>query len=127
MKIPDKTVELLRNQAPYAGTDLASTPVLSFLEELTARLTELYENVARVVLSPPATTVIAHPGTLQLSARLAGRPWAAQTLTWASSAPTIATVDSTGLVTSVAPGVVVITATSTSAPAVAGDIRLTVV
>jgi uncharacterized protein YjdB len=51
-----------------------------------------------------------------------GNPLSGRTITWASDAPSIATVDaSTGLITAIAPGTANITATSetkTSAPAV---------
>lgn len=34
LRIPDRLLELLRNQVPYAGTDLQSNPAVVFLQEL---------------------------------------------------------------------------------------------
>ena len=70
--------------------------------------------VASVAVSPAPATV-AKGSTVQLSATLSdasGNPLTGRTVTWTSSAPGIATVDGTGLVTGVAAGSATITATS---------------
>ena len=44
-ELPDKVVELLRNQIPYAGTDLVSNPVVVFLQNLVERIEALEAEV----------------------------------------------------------------------------------
>lgn len=61
----------------------------------------------------PGTASVAVGATRQLSAS-AAPSGAAQNVTWSSSAPNVATVSSTGLVTGVAAGTAVITGTSVS-------------
>lgn len=68
-------------------------------------------DVASVDVSP-ATATIAVSGTEQLTATVLPSG-AVQTVTWSSSAPSIATVSATGLVTGVAAGTATITARST--------------
>jgi len=70
--------------------------------------------VASVVISP-VTAVVLVGATVQLTATLkdaAGNLLSGRSVTWTSSAPAVATVSSTGLVTGVAAGAVTITATS---------------
>ncbi len=64
--------------------------------------------------------------TLQLSASVLPADADDKSVTWSSSDDTIATVDSSGLVTGVAPGTATITATSVAAPLVAGTLSVTV-
>jgi plastocyanin len=74
-----------------------------------------------------STTTLSPPATLQLIAvaRVAnGSVVASPSLSWTSSASNIATVNSSGVVTAIAPGAVTITAASGSA---AGQVSLTVV
>src|SRR2546428_7839658 len=70
--------------------------------------------VASVAVSP-VTAVVLVGATAQLTATMkdsAGNVLSGRSVTWASSAPTVATVSSTGLVTGVAAGAATITATS---------------
>ena len=73
----------------------------------------------------PATASIAVAATRQLTAS-ALPSGAAQNVTWSSSAPSIATVSSSGLVTGVAEGSAVITATSVSDPTKTATSTITV-
>ena len=73
----------------------------------------------------PATDSIAVSETSQLTAS-ALPSGASQSVTWSSSAPSIATVNSTGLVTGVAEGSAVITATSVSDPTKTATSAITV-
>ncbi len=73
----------------------------------------------------PTTASIAVSATRQLSAS-ALPSGASQDVTWSSSAPSIATVNSTGLVTGVAAGSAVITATSVSDPTKTATSAITV-
>src|SRR5206468_4826728 len=71
-------------------------------------------HVAAVVVSPPSSNVVIG-STVQLSAEArdaANSVLVGRTVTWSSDAPGIASVSSTGLVTSVALGTATITATS---------------
>ncbi|MFN8668707.1 MAG: Ig-like domain-containing protein [Gemmatimonadaceae bacterium] len=73
-------------------------------------------NVATIAVVPATATLLAGQG-LSLSLQLAdslGRPLttAGRTITWRSAAPAIATVDSVGQVTAIAPGVVDVSATT---------------
>jgi len=45
-QLPDKVLELLRNQAPYAGVELEESPVAVFLQELLDRIEALEAAVA---------------------------------------------------------------------------------
>lgn len=73
----------------------------------------------------PTTASIAAAATRQLTAS-ALPSGASQDVTWSSSAPSIATVNSTGLVTGVAAGSAVITATSVSDPTKTATSAITV-
>ena len=73
----------------------------------------------------PTTASIAVAATRQLAAS-ALPSGAAQNVTWSSSAPSIATVNSSGLVTGVAAGSAVITATSVSDPTKTATSAITV-
>ncbi|HEX6911232.1 MAG TPA: Ig-like domain-containing protein, partial [Longimicrobium sp.] len=83
------------------------------------------EPVASVTVSAPGTA-LAVAATVQLTATLldaAGDTLTDRTVTWTSLDPVVARVDSTGLVTALAPGGVVIRA---GAEGQTGDITLTV-
>ena len=69
--------------------------------------------VTSVTISRANTDAIDVTGTVQLTANVQVANGAAQTVDWSSSAPNVATVNTSGLVTGVAPGQAVITATST--------------
>lgn len=73
----------------------------------------------------PSTASIAVAATRQLAAS-ALPSGAAQNVTWSSSAPSIATVNSSGLVTGVATGSAVITAASVSDPSKTATSAITV-
>src|SRR2546426_506737 len=78
--------------------------------------------VASVVISP-TTAVVLVGATVQFAATLkdaAGNVLSGRSVTWASGAPAVATVSSTGLVTGVAANAVTITATSEGQPGSAG-------
>jgi len=71
-------------------------------------------SVASVVVSPTSTSLFVG-NTLQLAAALkdaGGNTLTGRTVTWASSTPAVATVNSSGLVTAVAAGSAMMTATS---------------
>ena len=91
----------------------------------TAAVTVTLAPVATVTVSPnPASVVIA--GTVQLAATLkdsAGTTLTGRVVTWASSAPAVATVSANGLVSGLAVGTATITATS---EAKSGSANLTV-
>jgi uncharacterized protein YjdB len=79
----------------------------------TAAVTVAPVPVASVAVSPATATVLAG-NTVQLAATpkaADGDPLAGRTVTWTSSNPAVATVNSSGLVTAVAAGTVTITAT----------------
>jgi uncharacterized protein YjdB len=70
--------------------------------------------VVSVTVTPPASTDVEVGGTQQLGATpldAAGNPLTGQAVTWTSSDSTIATVSAAGLVTGIAPGTVMVTAT----------------
>lgn len=71
--------------------------------------------ITSIAVTPTTGTISTPGGTLQLTATTTPAG-ANQNVTWISSAPTIATVNATGLVTALADGNAVITAKSTSDP-----------
>lgn len=73
----------------------------------------------------PSTASVAVAATRQLSASALPAE-AAQNVTWASSAPSVATVSASGLVTGVSAGSATITATSVSDPTKTGTAAITV-
>src|SRR5216683_58126 len=80
----------------------------------TAAITSTNVPVASVTVSPPTATVTVGQ-TVQLTATprdASGNPLSGRVITWASSSPTVATVNSGGLVTAPAVGTATITATS---------------
>lgn len=98
----------------------------------------LYENTVDVVYKSPedvdASEVKVSPSSLelkvgekaQLSANVLPEEVLIKTVTWKSGDPAIASVDESGIVTAVEPGVVNITATSDLTPSVNGICRVTV-
>ena len=81
--------------------------------------------VVSVTVSSPSSYVY-EGKTVELSATVSVKGGAAQTVTWASSNEDVATVSSEGVVTAVAPGAVVITATSTVDSSKSGSASLEV-
>ena len=70
-------------------------------------------NITSFSVSPTSATIA--PGTfVQASSTLITKAGVTGTVTWASSNPAIATVDATGLITAVAQGAAVVTATATA-------------
>src|SRR2546427_8743647 len=77
------------------------------------QLVGLLQSVVVTVTVSPAAPSVAVGGTLLLTATpkdANGNPLTGRTVTWASSAPAVATVSSTGLVTGMAAGAATITA-----------------
>ncbi len=88
-------------------------------------VTNLSKGVQKVTVSP-SNAIIKAGEFIQLAAQVDRDPGVAGTVTWASSATNIATVDATGKVTGVANGSAVITAASTVDPTVTGTSALTI-
>ena len=81
--------------------------------------------VTSITVSPAATSIEA--GTTDtLTATVAPANATTPGVTWTSSDPTVATVDTTGLVTGITAGTVVITATATDGSGVTGTAHVTV-
>src|SRR6266704_3579014 len=79
------------------------------------QLVGLLQSVVVTVTVSPAAPSVALGGTLQLTATpkdVNGNPLTGRTVTWASSAPAVATVSGSGVVTGMAAGTATITATS---------------
>jgi uncharacterized protein YjdB len=72
--------------------------------------------VTSVTIGRPNSDAIDIAGTVQLTASVQVQNGAAQTVTWSSSAPNVASVSNSGLVTGGSQGQAVITATSTVNP-----------
>jgi len=88
-------------------------------------VTPVNKGVTKVEIAP--NTAILKAGDFQqLTANVTRDPGVAGTVTWASSATGIATVDATGKVTAVSNGSAVITAASTVDPTVSGTAAITV-
>lgn len=77
-------------------------------------LTPIIGKVSEVLVTSAgnATTIIVDNGTLQLTARVSRAAHLSGDVDWTSSAPGVATVSATGLVTAITNGSAVITATS---------------
>ncbi len=84
-----------------------------------ATITVTAVQVASITLSASTASVVAGQKTsfTAITKDASGNVLTGRTLTWASSAPTVATVDASGSVTGVAPGTATITATSGTASA----------
>ena len=102
----------------------ATITVTAFGKEMTANVT-VVNHITEVTLTAP-TTEINKSGTVQVSATITPDDTSDDTtLTWASSATNVATVDQTGKVTGVGGGTTTITAIS--ANNVVGSINISVV
>ena len=116
MTLSDRLKELLRNQLPYAGTDLPSSPVVSFLSDLASRVDAMEEVpfVFSVTIAGDAARakLTIDPNEF-LVATVEAQGGAATTLTWTSSADAVASVTAGGEVSFLTIGTAVITATST--------------
>ena len=82
--------------------------------------------VISVTVPPPSVNPIDIGATVQLTATVEVQNGAGQGVDWSSSAPNVATVNSAGLVTGVAGGTTVITATSTANRSKTGTTSITV-
>ena len=82
--------------------------------------------VISVTVGQPGTSPIDIGGTVQLAVDVQVQNGASQAVEWSSSAPNVASVNSTGLVTAVAGGQTTITATSTANRAKTGSVSITV-
>lgn len=81
--------------------------------------------VRSIAVSGVAAT-LAEGATAQAAATVVADPGVATAVTWSSTAPAVASVSPTGLVTALTPGSATIVATSTAAPAVTGSVALSV-
>ena len=82
--------------------------------------------VISVTVALPGTNPIEVTGTVQLSATVEVQNGASQAVEWSSSAPGVATVNQSGLVTGVTGGQTTITATSTANRTKTGSVTITV-
>jgi hypothetical protein len=104
-------------------TATATGPQLT--KSVLVTVTPVNKGVTKVDISP--NTAILKAGDFQqLTANVTRDPGVAGTVTWASSATGVATVDATGKVTAVANGSAIITAASTVDPSVSGTAAITV-
>jgi hypothetical protein len=131
--ISERAKELLRNQVPYAGTDLPSSPILALFEELVGVVNQLDGEVPRVLsvsLEAADTELEVGTGATDadevVTATVVAQGGAAEDVTWSSSDEGVATV-AAGTVTAVGVGTTVITATSDYSPSVSGSITFTVI
>lgn len=88
-------------------------------------VTAVSKGVTKVDISPN-NAILKVGEFIQATANVTRDPGVAGTVTWTTSAATIATVDATGKVTAVANGTATITAASTVDPTVTGTMALTV-
>lgn len=82
--------------------------------------------IVRGITPSRSTAPVLVGGTTSLTATLNADAGASTALTWSSSAPTIATVDASGVVSGVAPGTSTITVAATAFPAINATIAVTV-
>lgn len=116
MTLSDRLKELLRNQLPYAGTDLPSSPVVSFLSDLASRVDAMGEVpfVFSVTIAGDSNrTALTTDPNVFLVATVDAQGGAATTVTWTSSADAVASVTAGGEVSFLTAGTAIITATST--------------
>jgi hypothetical protein len=117
MELTPRLKELLYSQVPYAGSDVASHPMVAFLESVVESLNTLDTQVPRVLsvtIAGAATrNLAANAANVQLVQTVTVQAGAAQTVTWASSVPSVASVTVGGLVDILTAGTTVVTATST--------------
>jgi uncharacterized protein YjdB len=90
---------------------IATTQDGGFTASSVVTVTNTNIPVTGVSISPPTTTVAAG-STTPLTALVAPANATTKTVTWSSSAPTVATVSATGVVTGVSAGTAIITATA---------------
>jgi len=118
------SVATVNSNGLVTGAAAGSATITAMSEGRTgsATVTVALVPVASVVVSPAPATVPSK-GTVQLSVTLkdaTGTTLTGRLVTWTSSAPTIMTVSSTGLVSDLADGSVTITATSEGQSGTAG-------
>lgn len=119
MTFPDLTfiafmlLTTLSRSAPYDDVSTYTLEASATSSDFGLIVEDTPALVSSVVVAPTTASISTPDGTVQLTATALPAE-AAQTVTWSSSAPSIATVDATGLVTAVADGTATITATSTA-------------
>ena len=117
-------VATIDNTGKVTLVEASSTPVTLTATAVSGSITKTATTSITVRVSGVVATVVVSPGTWTLKAGQtksftaaaldAGNGQSLTTITWTSTAPTIATVDTAGLVTARAIGTAVITATSTN-------------
>lgn len=122
--ISERAKELLRNQVPYAGTDLPSSPVLALLQEIVDAVNVVAPQVVSVDIT--GTLTAAPMGSSQLTADVVTKYEADDSVVWASDDTEVATVDADGMVDAIALGTANITATSVADPSVSDTVVFTV-
>ncbi len=106
-----------------------STRLVATAGAVEASATIVVTPIARTVLiAPPAGgTSLTVGQTAALISTVTGDPGAATTVSWSSSATSIASISPDGVVSALAPGTVTITATATSNGAATATLQLTIV
>lgn len=94
--------------------------------QATARIPVTVVPVVRQVVVTPATAALTVGATRPLVATVTGDAGVSTRVTWSSATPTVAGVDSTGLVTALAPGTATIRAQSVATPSVSATAAITV-
>ena len=111
--------------APGTATITASAGTGNSAVTASAQVTVSGKGVQSVTVNP-SNAIIKVGEFIQAGATVARDAGVAGTVTWSSSATSVATVDATGKVTAVANGSATITAASTVDPTVTGSMALTV-
>ncbi len=117
----DATIASVNDAGLVTGKALGTATITATSEGKSApsTITVTPVTVASVVLSASSASVVAGQKTsfTAVTKDAAGNVLTGRTVTWGSSAPTVATVDANGAVTGIAPGTATITATSGTASA----------
>lgn len=119
MTFPDLTftafmlMSNLSRSAPYDDVTTYTLEAMATGSDFGLIVEDTPAAVTSIVVAPTTASISTPDGTVQLTAT-AVPAGAEQGVTWTSSAPLIATVSATGLVTAVADGTATITATSTA-------------
>lgn len=125
IKIPDtNTGEVVVNGTYTGRVQIFFKKAAGYEEDILPAFPSDFDEAVSVTVSP-ATQSVAAGSTTQLTAVVAPSG-AHQAVVWSSSAPSKATVSSTGLVTGVAAGSATITATAVSDGSVVGTSAITV-
>lgn len=131
MTFPDLTftcfmiITTMSRSAPYDDVATYSMSATATSSDFGLLVTDTEYLPESILVSPNPAAISADGGTLQLTAAVSP-PGAAQTVAWGSGTPSVATVNSSGLVTAVSNGSSVITASSTVDGAVIGTRTVTI-